>query len=429
MEIRETPDPASSPETDFNGRLSATDRNRSTSPKSTMKSDEELNPTTSRAKQLESALPCLAPFLCTDESPLKSESSMDARSEISATLTADKDYTSRELARIALVAANVSRLTALDIIDWLSRKFTHLQKGEGSWEKSIKACLSTFPEFRGCKMSGAQGSTKFYSFVDSAMRARYQREYHEHCKASSFVNTPLVSDTIREQRRYTAKAVKSAPSPILAISPKPRSEPQVFIYTKRPQSQTSKHDDTSFMPFVRPTSRQPRNPFSSDPNIKRETSFHNVMLHEGKSSDETMTLVEKAKKIAEIKARPSRKTFFGPDYRLAHVRRYMRQDIHNESDGAWKPQCFSDNEKERLLNEDFGMKDGGAVRSLKQVFGLPENAIPMNDGQTELAFRDGTLVCTSTMGIAGTTLTQGRSRADYQGHGKFTGLASSLQEN
>jgi hypothetical protein len=41
----------------------------------------------------------------------------------------------------------------------------------------------------------------------------------------------------------------------------------------------------------------------------------------------------------------------------------------------------------------MGMTDGNDP-SLKEVFSLPNNQIPMNDGQTELAFRDGTLVRT-----------------------------------
>jgi hypothetical protein len=71
------------------------------------------------------------------------------------------------------------------------------------------------------------------------------------------------------------------------------------------------------------------------------------------------------------------------------VRRYRRQDIHDERDGAWQPSITNQRKDKRTGDDEIG-----DIRTLREVFNLPANAIPMNDGQNELAFRDGTLVCT-----------------------------------
>jgi len=131
---------------------------------------------------------------------------------------------------------------------------------------------------------------------------------------------------------------------------------------------------------ITPRNQDEGTDLASNPS-ERETSFHRIQARCMKLSIETMTPEEKVTKIAEIQARPSRKRFFGPDYRLGHVLRQGRQDIHDESDGAWDPKLTSNQEK-RLLWEG---------RSLREKFNLPKNAVPMNDGQ-ELAFRDGTSV-------------------------------------
>ncbi|KAH7355617.1 hypothetical protein BKA66DRAFT_575253 [Pyrenochaeta sp. MPI-SDFR-AT-0127] len=319
------------------------------------------------------------------ESSLSRKTSVDTLSENSTTC-----YTNRELARIALVAANFTQLSAFDIIDWLANRFTHLRKGEGAWEESINTILSSFPEFHGDTIAGEQGPTKLYSIASPTMRERYQREYHEYCTTSNPVNTSLARET-RHKQSCIAKTVEHAPAPELAAPTRRSCEPRVVIYKKQLQSKRSNSGDALFTPFVRLSPRQLGSPLKLDHGVTRETRFYSVVRQGNKLSVETMTEIEKAKKIAEIKARPPRKRYFGPDYRLAHVRRYNRQDIHDESDGAWKPHCFSDSEKESQLDKDFKLEDNKTARSLKDVFGLPDNAIPMNDGQTELAFRDGTL--------------------------------------
>lgn len=98
-------------------------------------------------------------------------------------------------------------------------------------------------------------------------------------------------------------------------------------------------------------------------------------------SIETMTEDDKQRKIAEIMARPSRKTFFGSDTRLGHIRQRQGMDIHDERDGAWKP-------KKKTASRNTGSTEED--RSLQEIFGLPKEVIPVNDGQTELAFRDAT---------------------------------------
>ena len=105
---------------------------------------------------------------------------------------------------------------------------------------------------------------------------------------------------------------------------------------------------------------------------------------------ETMTDAEKAQKITAIKARRSRKAFFGRDHRLAHVRRYQRLDIHDERDGMWKPAYRTSGTD----NSDRAMKDRDGSETLREAFGLPKNVVPVNDGQTELAFRVGAPVST-----------------------------------
>jgi hypothetical protein len=113
-------------------------------------------------------------------------------------------------------------------------------------------------------------------------------------------------------------------------------------------------------------------------------------------SVEIMTPMEIDRKISEIKQRPSRKRFFGSDHRLAHVRRYGRQDIHDESEEAWM--SVPSKEFRTTIGGSVGIdsrKEEGAT-TVRELFNLPENTIPTNSGRAELAFRDGTLVSISS---------------------------------
>lgn len=151
--------------------------------------------------------------------------------------------------------------------------------------------------------------------------------------------------------------------------------------------------------------------------VKRETSFHDVYPCSTKRPIEIMTSEEKAAKAAQIRARPTRKELFDSNQRLAHVRRYRRQDIHDESDGAWEPESVGVRKKANRWKGDTLVNDCGRSRSLHEVFNLPANAIPMNNGN-ELAFRDGTLVSHSSVMFANRrTNYSNRSMAGYHDHG------------
>ncbi|CAI9632760.1 unnamed protein product [Alternaria burnsii] len=367
-------------------------------------------------------------------------------------LTLNERLNNRDLARIALVCAKGTGLTALQVIDWLASEFPHLQKGQGGWEKTIKSVLSLLPEIHGVR---SPRQPVLYSFASAALRAKYEKQYRGYLqpilvsgsqgskyKARKSVRQQHGTDAVSQQQhiqirppaqteRTASKAIKSAPSrrnitahdstllplalegtlshdPVSApatepaeidtsaanlYSEKPPSAPPVF----RPRVQdadadkvkiTSNYDDL-FHPFERIVASRPNITLSDNLETKRGTSLRSIYPRSLTPTIETMTAEEKAAKIAEIKTRPKRKQFFGSVHRLAHVRRYGRQDIHDQSDGAWKPNSMTG----RSMGEQdsAAMNECGENRSLLQVFNLPSNAIPMNDGK-ELAFRDGTLV-------------------------------------
>jgi hypothetical protein len=312
--------------------------------------------------------------------------------------TLEKRYTMRELARIALVGANGTRLTALQIIDWLAQKFSYLQKGEGTWEKNVKSALSGFEEFNGRKTAG---SAKLYGFANEQFRAQFEQKYQTHCTRPESVGHQLVDISKHEQcepiiqpthgPESAAKRLKvthASPLRISVVSSPTKSDVSLIPQSLAP-IETSSNNGPLRIPFVRTTTRDSENTLEEISDTKREMNFRTLRLQLQKQSIESMTSDEKARKIAQIQARPSRKTFFGADHRLAHVRRYRRQDIHDERDGAWQPSITNQRKDKRTGDDEIG-----DIRTLREVFNLPANAIPMNDGQNELAFRDGTLVCT-----------------------------------
>ncbi|RMZ66065.1 hypothetical protein GMOD_00005132 [Pyrenophora seminiperda CCB06] len=277
-----------------------------------------------------------------------------------------------ELAIIALVAANGSAMTFVQIIDWLVQHFYYLRKGQGTWEKSLKAVLSNRPEFHSSEDILGHERMKLYSFASPTYKARFEKEYRHYL--GSYLPRKLRQAGLQPEARSSVmaipkgsrrKAIKSAPSRRNFVPPS----------RMRPPNQDEDND-----PSLDPVALQV-DMLSKSPEPERETSFYRVQTDCIKQSIERMTLEEKARKIVEIQSRPSRKRIFGPDHRLAHVLREQRQDIHDESGGAWKPNFTSMKEKQTRRGE----------RSLLEAFDLPENAIPMNDGQ-ELAFRDGTLL-------------------------------------
>jgi hypothetical protein len=318
---------------------------------------------------------------------------------------AEKRYTNRQLAQIALAVANGSGMTALQIIDWVVERFSYKQKGQDEWQKSLKSVLSLKPEFRGDKPVGAApGSSTLYSFANAAFRAQFETAHRQYRTNSKFASKQTPKEHRQDRRQTTtqsasetaltvkpSKAIKSAPSCRTQMSLPPEPDSNVSIPSGGIVVKTTSSDDSLFNPFERPAEQRSAITLDSCVETKRVTSFHKLRLQPQKPSVETMTPEEKALKIAEITARPSRKKFFGSDHRLAHVRRYGRQDVHDESEGAWKPSPSLQTDEQAVREEDVVPKKGEDPRTLRELFNLPANAIPMNDGQ-ELAFRDGTLV-------------------------------------
>lgn len=307
-----------------------------------------------------------------------------------------KRYTNRELARIALLAAGGSSLNSRQVIDWVSQEFSYLQRGEGAWEGSIKSALSGKPEFRADKGHGPQQSKTLYGFVDESARARYETEYAKYCttpRASNSHHSGALASrdasahiSEKDAQLRPVKAIISALTK--SAYPPPAPTPNSGFVSFTPE----RHDDASFMPFERKVQHTSKCLLAYDNDTKRETSSQMSSFHVHPIID-SMTAEEKSELRSRIQARPSRKTFFGSDNRLGHVRRYERQDIHDEREGAWKPRFLKSKHDGVHQDTDSVMLDGETSMTLQKLFDLPENAVPMNDGQTELAFRDGTLVC------------------------------------
>jgi hypothetical protein len=345
-------------------------------------------------------------------------------------LQTQRDYTKRQLARIALVSANGSRMTSSQIVLWIARTFPQYQVGKGGWEKSVYACLSKFPEFDGRKIAEAFENKKLYGFSNASYRTQYEKEYSEFFEALTSRSAKVQpQQDIAEQRSQgvlqSRRAVKSAASHPFAVKREPEAiatpdthksiiqpgevEPNATskLGTRRMRKQAAwstaerqrskitpkqVEDDESPMFIKRSVSPQPAQTLDPGLAVKKAATFKDAYAAGVEPSIDNMTEAEKAQKISEIKARPSRKKYFGSNHRLVHKLRHNLADIHDESDGAWKPQSTTNEPQPSLSRDDDGDTNEEDSRTLRQVFDLPDNIIPMNDGYTELAFRDGTLV-------------------------------------
>ncbi|KAH7094431.1 hypothetical protein FB567DRAFT_3271 [Paraphoma chrysanthemicola] len=314
-----------------------------------------------------------------------------------------RQYTVRQMAAIALVAANGSRLTTSEIITWLAQNLPHLCVGEGSWGRSVRQALSTFTDFYGEKIAGARTNKKRYGFASAEVQARYEKEYPAFRKQASFstsseprlecaaldnvASQPLATHSgSSSEIRVAARRSASSACSTTPMSYRPEdfgTTTRAVVFLKGSEEQETGNDYMS-RPFQRSQPRQPLKTLDIDFVIERKTNFHAALARIQQFDSMKMSETERAQKIAEIKARPSRKKYFGSDHRLAHKRRYNLEDIHDERNGAWRPHHFTKNQNLGILDME--------TRTLEQVFSLPDIVIPMNDGQTELAFRDGTLV-------------------------------------
>lgn len=292
-----------------------------------------------------------------------------------------KKFTNRERAQMALVAARGKRLTIAEIVDWNMQMFSHLREKKTVLERNIGAALSAFSEFDGKKVAEARGRKQVWGFTNTSWRDKYEREYAEYC-------IPLDNLTLRYHG--TSSQTFTVADNVLTDTTATPTEPWSTRGVALPAG--PKGCEISFW--------KPPGVYSSPQMLKLNDSSRGKFFEElptGQTSlGETMAQVDIDQRILEIKQRPSRKRFFGSDHRLAHVRRYGRQDIHDESEAAWKPGPYKKVKRTRLdiSSTIDGLERGERVKTVKQLFNLPENAIPMNAGQAELAFRDGTLVST-----------------------------------
>jgi hypothetical protein len=313
-------------------------------------------------------------------------------------------YTWRQMARAALVAANGSRMTTSQIIVWLAHTFPQLRVGKGSWEGSIRQTLSTFPEFHGQLIPGTRGNKKLYGFASAAHRTQFETMYPEFHTPPDALDSQVeyqqetISDVVTQTGERTTEPmktitlIKSAVAfPTSTLIPKHRPSNRIITPKEHIPSTQSKHSSI-IMPFERPGSRLSAGAQHDDLRMKRVITPPTIYTRVQHPAD-TMSEADQAQKIAEIRARPSRKQYFGSDHRLAHKRWRGLKDIHDESDGAWKRPASEEKQSEE--DGDVSMDDEDE-RTLKGAFGLPDNMILMNDGHSELAFRDGTLVSDHT---------------------------------
>ncbi|KAF2025451.1 hypothetical protein EK21DRAFT_116779 [Setomelanomma holmii] len=341
-----------------------------------------------------------------------SNASTEKPSESSDSVTANRQYTNRQLAQIALVAANGCHMTTSQIIIWLAHEFTHLRVGGGSWEMSLRSVLSSSAEFEGRKIAGDLGNKKLYGFASKAFRARFEKEHSEYCGTSNILTASKArsrsteeSDTFSEntvpQKHHLAQNRKAAKKSAPSLPKRITSSHQLHTSTQtmldvpsKPLDEQENEKGSRIDPSAkRSKPREALMRLDFDFGVSRQAKFVDTLDRSQQENGQIMSINEKARKLAEIKSRPSRKKYFGSDHRLAHKRGYGLGDIHDERDGAWIPMGFERDQNTIRPQEDEeeDMEDA-ATRTLRQVFGLPENIIPMNDEQTELAFRDGTLV-------------------------------------
>ncbi|KAL5114304.1 hypothetical protein ACEQ8H_007824 [Pleosporales sp. CAS-2024a] len=139
--------------------------------------------------------------------------------------------------------------------------------------------------------------------------------------------------------------------------------------------------DSLYRPFERPSLRRPDESIELSVSSIHESNCKAGTLSGFQHSADTLAESERERKIEQIKARPSRKTYFGSGQRLAHKRRHELEDIHDERDGAWMPAM-------RYAGAGSCSLHQNSSQTLKELFHLPNNMMPVNDGPMELAFKD-----------------------------------------
>jgi hypothetical protein len=306
-----------------------------------------------------------------------------------------RSFTDRERARMALVASNGQRRTTVEIVDWNLQMFPYLNENRATLERNMAAVLSVSSEFKGRRILGARGNKQLWSFAGPDIQRRFEREYPGYRKSlnnltergDDCVQVALSDDSDSTTKQKTSMRFR----PTMVASSDLIKEAAILanfemIHENGSLAEPKERDTSSSAGTCNSTRTLRLDQSNGGRFFEACTPYRTPPL-------EAMTQTDIDQKISEIKQRPSRKKFFGPEHRLAHVRRYGRQDIHDESDGAWKPElCGKVKTLAGSHSPAIVSEDREEVATVRQLFDLPRNAIPMNTGQTELAFRDGTLV-------------------------------------
>jgi hypothetical protein len=347
----------------------------------------------------------------------------------------DGRYTIRQLAALALLAADGDSCSAPQVQDWVARNFPKYCKGVGGWERSLQANLAGDDAFQARKIPGEK--LRQYAFANATSRKQFKTLFRDYVAASDCsvehpssempvgndavdvqkssvsiqngrtqlprINEPIpVTDTLNESPNPTgAEAHVNRTNDRLSNLHRSVHTPSVLIVNPPPignaipardaqlatiREENDSHDfDGVFMPFESVRVFHPGE--APDPRgIKRETSFFKAFPELAKPAIERMSDVDIEKKVEEIKNRPSRKSKWG--LRLA-LKRGRRRDIHDETDGKWKPPHSSTSHAQDGDGDD---RQGiGGKQFLDDIFNLPKNPLLILHNE-QLAFRDGTLV-------------------------------------
>ncbi|KAF2692183.1 hypothetical protein K458DRAFT_10977 [Lentithecium fluviatile CBS 122367] len=331
-------------------------------------------------------------------------------------------YNNRQLAGMALLAAG-RPCSALQVQNWVAENFPGYRKGKGAWERSLQASLAGRDDFRAIVSLGDR--FRLYYFAHPASRKPYEELFSDYtANETASEERPTETPPVRTVTAITPEASIAAQSDVLrdvtiegatgiTTTEPPGDKPSngsgnstgpelpilappgestlaashlTYLGVLSISEENISHDfDGIFMPFERADMFHPiedRDP----PGTRREASFSKAFPELARPSIATMSDADIKKKIEEIKSRPSRKAKWGK--RLAFARLH-RQDVHDETDGAWKPRFPVETRHQNAEDGDDDVQD--SAENLKDIFDMPKNPILIlhND---QLAFRDGTLI-------------------------------------
>lgn len=308
-----------------------------------------------------------------------------------------KRYTMKERVAIALLAANGGPLSAYQVKNYVAERFPQFRKGTGIWESAICAILSS--EFR--RVTAEYNGFHMYTFVNAAARKRYEdmvsgtlglSSFSSEASSrdiSSFLEVVPCSSCTSEEAQVTEASSEQSPLHISCLESSHQTKPQVSHKnpadeTESPeQTRSGRHNIGGVFNRCEYADRSLPDQDSEPLEVVREPDFYKAFPQYLKPSIETMSETDIAKKIEEIKKRPSRKERWGQH--LAFVRKTGR-NVHDETEGAWNPRS-----PEKPLEQPLPHTEKSFQR-FRDIFNMPKNPIPMLFDGHALAFRDGTLV-------------------------------------